>query len=225
MAKDESKDDGFEAEKIIEILPLHLIKADTPEENPKIPVARFLELFSVADSKDKCYIGTAFSMAVLSGCNQPAQLIIFGSILNAFNGASPADSIRMVSLLAAIYVGIGGQIFITSFAQTACMSTAAGRQTKRLRELYFESLLRQCISYFDANDQGALATSVMERTLIIQDGIGEKLALGVQFFSSFVAGLIVALYYVWQLALLMMGVVSVSYKKNFFIEPFHATHF
>ncbi len=42
---------------------------------------------------------------------------------------------------------------------------------------------------------------------MIQDGIGEKLALAIQFSSASVYGLIVAFYYVWQLALLLCGVV------------------
>ena len=38
----------------------------------------------------------------------------------------------------------------------------------------------------------------METTMVIQDGLGEKFALAVQFVSSFVFGLAVALYYSWQ---------------------------
>ena len=43
------------------------------------------------------------------------------------------------------------------------------------------------------NDQAALATSIMESTLVIQDGMGEKMALSVQFVSSFVFGVTTAL--------------------------------
>ena len=56
---------------------------------------------------------------------------------------------------------------------------------------------------------GALASSLMESTLIIQDGIGEKLALAVQFTCSFVFGLAVALYYCWELALLICAIVPI----------------
>ena len=167
----------------------------------------FKDLFIASDSKDRCYIGTAFATAVISGCNQPAQLIILGSILDAFNGATPQESANLVSLLSGMYAVIGVQMFLTSFLQTTLMSAAAGRQTKRLREMYFTSLLRQTVTYFDKIDQGALATSVMERTLIIQDGIGEKMALGIQFATAFFGGLAVALYYVWQLALLIIAVI------------------
>jgi len=49
----------------------------------------------------------------------------------------------------------------------------------------------------------------MESTLLIQDGIGEKLALAIQFTCAFIFGLVVAMYYVWQLALLLCGIVPV----------------
>ena len=172
-------------------------------------VATLSELFGQADGHDRCSMVTAFGMAFLSGCNQPAQLIIFGSILNAFNQSSTNDSIKMVSFLAVMYLVVAIQMFLTNFLQTACMSAAAGRQAKRLRCFYFQALLRQNVAFFDKEDQGALATSVMERTSVLQDGLGEKLALGVQFFSAFFASLAVSLYYVWQLALLMMGVLPV----------------
>ena len=209
-AKD--KEDNLNLEATDTIISIQALRKDVvvdTSEKPTGKMASMCELFCVADSQDKMYIGVAFFMAFLSGCNQPAQLIIFGSILTAFNGATAADSIKLVSLLAGLYAVMGFQMFLSSFAQTALMSAAAGKQTKRLRELYFKSLLRQPVTYFDSNDQGALATSVMERTLIFQDGIGEKLALGVQFFVAFIAGLIVALYYVYKLALLMMGVVPI----------------
>jgi ATP-binding cassette subfamily B (MDR/TAP) protein 1 len=167
------------------------------------------ELLQFADSTDTCLMGTGFCMAIISGLNQPAQLIIFGSILDSFNGSTRSSSIKMVSFLALMYLIVAIQMFITNCLQTACMSATSGRQVKRMRDVYFRSLLRQHIAYFDANDQGALATSVMERTLVIQDGLGEKLALGVQFFVSFIAGIAVAFYYVWQLALLMLGVIPV----------------
>ena len=134
--------------KITSVVPLRTALPVSLGE-PTNKMATFRELFCTADSQDMWYIGTGFFMAFLSGCNQPAQLIIFGSILTAFNGATAASSIKLVSLLAGLYAIMGFQMFISSFAQTALMSAAAGKLTKRLRELYFRALLKQPISYFD----------------------------------------------------------------------------
>jgi ATP-binding cassette, subfamily B (MDR/TAP), member 1 len=78
-----------------------------------------------------------------------------------------------------------------------------------MREEYFSSLLSQDISYFDRVNQGEMATSVIESTTIIQDGIGEKLAIGIQSLFAFIAGFTVALYYAWKLTLLLLAVIPV----------------
>jgi ABC-type multidrug transport system fused ATPase/permease subunit len=73
-----------------------------------------------------------------------------------------------VSFLSIIYAVIGVQMLLSSFLQMACICESAGRQTKTLRERYFGALLRQDIAFFDVNDRAALATSIMERTLVFQ---------------------------------------------------------
>ena len=89
------------------------------------------------------------------------------------------------------------------------MVYSSSRQIKRMREAYFSSLLSQDISYFDRVNQGGMATSVIESTTIIQDGIGEKLAIGIQSLFAFIAGFAVALYYAWKLTLLLLAVIPV----------------
>ena len=171
--------------------------------------ANLIELLRDASIKDKSYFCIGVITAIMSGANQPANLILFGNILNSFNTADRQEQQRMISFLAIMYVVVAVQMFITQFLQTATMTSFAANQTKYLREIYFKALIRQPIAFFDAEDQGALASSVMESTLVIQDGIGEKFALAVQFTCSFVFGLIVALYYCWKLALLICGIVPV----------------
>ena len=50
----------------------------------------------------------------------------------------------------------------------------------------------------------------MEYTDAVQDGLGEKLTLCIQFTSSFVCGIAFALYYCYPLALLLMCVVPIA---------------
>ena len=105
---------------------------------------------------DKLYLVVGLTTAVLSGANQPANLILFGHVLNSFNTASSQQQNDMVSLLALLYVAVAVQMFITQFLQTATMTTLAANQTIKLRKAYFQSLLRQPISFFDTEDQGEI---------------------------------------------------------------------
>jgi ATP-binding cassette subfamily B (MDR/TAP) protein 1 len=163
-----------------------------------------------ATTSDKIYLVVGIITAILSGANQPANLIIFGEVLNSFNAQDESKRTEMINFLAIMYVVVGAQMFLTQFIQNYCMASFSAKQTRNIREEYFKSLIKQPVSYFDVQDQGMLATSVMESTLIIQDGMGEKFGLGVQFSCSFFFGLIVALYYAWQLALLVCAIVPVA---------------
>ena len=152
-------------------------------------------------------LAMALCMAILTGCSQPAQLIIFGNVLDAFNSTEdPADQ---VSLLAILYCVVGTTTFITASLGTRGITIFAGNVTRRLRNKYFESLIRKPVSFFDMaeNDPSLVAVSVMESTNHIAEGLGEKSLLGFQMIISFIVGYGVALYYCWQLALLLMGVI------------------
>jgi ABC-type multidrug transport system fused ATPase/permease subunit len=153
-------------------------------ETEIVPPGKLLDVLRTADAKDKWFCLVGVATAVVSGANQPVSLIIFGNVLNSFNTSDEGDMESAIELLAVLYVVIAVQMFITQFLQTACMTSVAATQTKRIREDYFRALIVQPISFFDSKDQGALATSVMESTLIIQDGIGE-LWLTVHFLYHF----------------------------------------
>ena len=117
----------------------------------------------------------------------------------------------MINFLAGMYLALACQMFVCQFLQTSCMVYASSRQVKRMRESYFRSLLGQDCEYFDAINQGEIATSVIESTTIIQDGIGEKLSIGIQSAFAFICGFAVALYYAWQLTLLLLAVIPVMF--------------
>lgn len=179
---------------------------DPPAVQPE-PVAKLSELLSYADSSDLWAMFAGIFAAMLSGLNQPAQLIVFGSLLNSFNGGG--DGLDKINFLSLLYLILACQMFICQFLQTSCMVYASSKQVRRIREKYFTSLLSQDIAFFDEMNQGELATSVIESTIIIQDGLGEKLAIGIQSLFAFLCGFAVALYYAWQLTLLLLAVIPV----------------
>ena len=60
-----------------------------------------------------------------------------------------------------------------------------------MREQFLAAVLRQDVGWFDLGNSGELATRIKGDTLLVQQGIGEKLGLGVQFFATFVAGFVI----------------------------------
>ena len=73
----------------------------------------FSELLIYADSRDITMMMLGITAAILSGVNQPAQLIVFGSLLNSFN--TGGDGLDKVNFLATMYLVLACQV-CSSFA-------------------------------------------------------------------------------------------------------------
>jgi ABC-type multidrug transport system fused ATPase/permease subunit len=178
---------------------------------PKVEEAKTPQgsIFRFASTTDRLMLALGTFVAFVSGCSQPAQLIVFGNIINAFNDASKSEAVDTVELLALLYFLIGLGTFAVNFLQTAIFTRVAVNITQKIRENYYKALIHQDISFFDREDQGSLSVSVVETSIVIQDGLGEKLGLAIQFTSSFFLGIGVGLYFSWQLALVLCAILPV----------------
>ena len=84
----------------------------------------------------------------------------------------------------------------------------AERQAHQVRIRYLRAVLRQNISWFDLNEgAGAVATRITSDTLAIQDGIGEKVPLSINYAATFVSGFIIAFIKSWELTLVLLSVI------------------
>ena len=73
----------------------------------------------------------AFVTVMVSGLNQPAQLIIFGNLLDSFNTADTAEAVRLVHFFALMYAVVGIQQLITITLQTALATRVAAAQARK----------------------------------------------------------------------------------------------
>ena len=87
-------------------------------------------------------------------------------------------------------VVLGCGTIVIGYFQVTFWSLAAERQTRRLRETLFRSILDKEISYFDMNKSGQLNTRLAEDVNQVHDGIGDKVGSALQFIAGFVAGLV-----------------------------------
>ncbi|KAH8060471.1 ATPase [Aureococcus anophagefferens] len=153
-----------------------------------------MHLLRYATWGDLGLFSLAMATVTISGANQPAQLIIFGNLIDSFSGDNTAKAVRLVHFFALMYALVGVQQLITITIQTALATRVAAKQARRCREHYFAALLRQPVAWFDGENQGAVGASVLESTLAIQDGLGEKFTTGLQGVLA-VFGVAVSLYY------------------------------
>ncbi|XP_071152978.1 ATP-dependent translocase ABCB1-like isoform X2 [Mytilus edulis] len=183
-------------------------------------------LFKYADKIDIVILifGTIFAIGL--GSCMPLNLLLYGEVANALiqytnyvqllsmqNLTSNVTNPQIAALekYANVYdtaveyaflfsmVGVGA--IVTGFFAVTLWTLAAERQIKRIRRLYFESVMRQEIGWFDTHESGELSTRFSEDMHVILDGMGDKVTTMIQWVTTFIAAFVIAFISGWKLAL------------------------
>lgn len=177
-----------------------------------MPMVSPIKVFRFADRWDVLMIiaGTVMSMA--NGVVLPLMCIVFGDMTDSFITAGNSTNSTLEEEMTghAIYFSImGAGVLVAAYLQVALWALAAGRQVKRIRILFFHQIMRQDIGWFDVNETGELNTRLTDDVYKIQEGIGDKVGMLLQGFTSFVVSFIIGLSKGWKLTLVILAVSPV----------------
>uniref|UniRef100_A0A8D0GPQ2 Uncharacterized protein n=1 Tax=Sphenodon punctatus TaxID=8508 RepID=A0A8D0GPQ2_SPHPU len=117
-----------------------------------------------------------------------------------------AENLVSLNRYAYYYVGIGCAVLVLSTIQVWTFLTSAARQTARIREKFFFAVLHQEMAWFDTTQIGTLNTRLTDDINTIHEGIGDKICIFVQFFATFLTGIIIGFVYGWKLTLVILSV-------------------
>ncbi|KAJ1905240.1 hypothetical protein LPJ81_002034 [Coemansia sp. IMI 209127] len=187
-----------------------------PEMQPDpIPV---LKLFRFATKTDFFLAAVGSVCSVAAGVIPPVMTIIFSSLIQAlitFNFdiqvGKTEDAHALLSHEArkyCLWFFILGLIqWVVSYGVNACWAVAAENQGLRIRELYYLSIMRQDIGWFDSVKTGELTTRITNDVNLVQDGISEKFGFVSMNLVSFITGFVIAFVKGWDIALICMCVL------------------
>uniref|UniRef100_A0A1A8GQ60 ATP-binding cassette, sub-family B (MDR/TAP), member 4 n=1 Tax=Nothobranchius korthausae TaxID=1143690 RepID=A0A1A8GQ60_9TELE len=197
-------------------------KKKKKEKEKKEPMVGPLAVFRFADSLDILMIIVGTVMAVANGTVLPLMCIVFGEMTDSLINSAASSinmthpnftSINITSTLQeemtsfAIYYSImGAVVLIAAYLQVSLWTLAAGRQVKRIRTLFFHRIMQQDIGWFDVNETGELNTRLTDDVYKIQEGIGDKVGMLIQSFSSFIAAFVIGFTQGWKLTLVILAV-------------------
>ncbi|KAL1914588.1 uncharacterized protein VTP21DRAFT_8119 [Calcarisporiella thermophila] len=105
------------------------------------------------------------------------------------------------------FLGTVISVMLSSYLHNCFWSLAGENQTKRIRELYFHSILHQDQSWFDLNQSESLNTRLSADTLLIQEGLSEKVGFLLKDISYAIASFTLAFYYGWRLSIVLLAIV------------------
>ncbi|CZR52634.1 related to multidrug resistance protein [Phialocephala subalpina] len=187
-------------------------------------VKDFVRIFRYADRLDVILYVVALVASVASGAALPLMSIIFGAFATKFNdfslgNVSPDTFKKDISHYTLWFIYLFVARLVVSYVANVCVSIAAVRTTRAVREAVLQSTLRQEIWHFDKETNGSIATQVTTNGDRINQGISDKLATAVQALSLFFSAFIVALAVQWKLSLITMSIIPAIFIINGVLVP------
>ncbi|MEQ2297134.1 hypothetical protein AMECASPLE_031567 [Ameca splendens] len=190
------------------------------EKEAKEAMVGPFSLFRFADCWDIMMIIIGTVMAVANGAVLPLLCIVFGDMTDSLvNSASSLSNPNVtipgnmtypleeeMTTFAIYYSILGAVVLIAAYLQVSLWTLAAGRQVKCIRKLFFHRIMQQDIGWFDVNETGELNTRLTDDVYKIQEGIGDKVGMLIQSFSSFIAAFIIGFTRGWKLTLVILAV-------------------
>jgi len=126
--------------------------------------------------------------------------------------------------LCMIVILFGVTRFLALYLALLFFSRAAANQAKRVKALFFRSLLRQEVAWFERNRTGDFAIRITSDLSKFEDGIGEKIALCLNALFAWMSSLISSFYYGWELTLVCLVLVPLTIFITTLIAQFQANY-
>jgi ATP-binding cassette subfamily B (MDR/TAP) protein 1 len=143
--------------------------------------------------------------------------LVFGELIDVFGlwtiQPYPGAYITSEQLLSQVsdktlyFLILAAVTFVATYIYMVIAVYTSEANSFRIRRQYLLAVLRQNIGWFDNVGAGEVATTISTDTLLIQDGIGEKLPLAVAAISTFIAGISIAFYRNWKMTLVLCSVL------------------
>lgn len=133
---------------------------------------------------------------------------IFVNVENSRGADEGASSDINYYTIYFLYITIGS--FITQCVATAGFVYTGGKMTRKIKEHYMDSILRQNIAVFDQHGAGSIATQRTADADLIQDGLSQKLSLTLSAMGTLGATFIICFIMNWKLTFMLIWSIAVG---------------
>uniref|UniRef100_A0A6Q2ZJP2 ABC-type xenobiotic transporter n=1 Tax=Esox lucius TaxID=8010 RepID=A0A6Q2ZJP2_ESOLU len=188
-------------------------KKKTEPKEPQRTVG-FFQLFRYATCCEVFLMVIGLLCSAIHGIALPLMCVVFGDMTDNFVQSGQQYFTNLTSILIYIFsyrnayyfVGIGCAVLLLGTFQVMLFLLTATKQTKRIREKYFHAILHQQMAWFDTHQIGVLNVRMTDDINTINEGLGDKICVFVQFFCTFLTGLIIGFVFGWKLTLVILAI-------------------
>eukprot|EP00744_Colponema_vietnamica_P001927 GILI01003119.1.p1 GENE.GILI01003119.1~~GILI01003119.1.p1 ORF type:complete len:1385 (+),score=394.98 GILI01003119.1:271-4155(+) len=204
----DSEDDGGESDGHLYTQTKKKSLKEIDEEAVKATPVPYLRVLGLCKG-DRWAIALACFGCLGAGLVNPAYAIVFAYILEVFAEFETDKSIidNKVPLWCSMFFVVAVVALICNFL-LAFFAVAGENLTLKIRRALFYSMLRQDMTFFDTpgRDSSALATILSTDAEVIHGLWGPSAGSKVQLLTTLIAGLVIAFYYSWRCALVVIAI-------------------
>ena len=179
-------------------------------------------LVLVAYSTNHAHSGVScssfFSLPALAGATSPVQSLLFSHVVDVYRYTGSV-LMSKTDFWAGMFGVLAGGAGISYFGSLYSSLTMATTIKAKYQQQYFESVLRQRISFFDEEEhsQGALVSRVASDPARLEELLGANMASVYVAIFSILGSVSVSFAYGWKLALVACSVVMpITVAASFF---------
>ncbi|OMJ26394.1 Multidrug resistance protein 1 [Smittium culicis] len=178
-------------------IPNTSLSSTKPPHSVSIP-----KLFRFCSPGEKFLLVIGLSLSVISGSIQAVVTYFFSRFTVLF--VEYTDSVIQNGEANA------KALFIVSYSQNVIFSYVSLKLSIRTKEKYYKSLISQDMTFYDKNDSSDLSSKLSSDINALQDGTGVKFGYILQFVSTFLSEIILAMYFNYRMTLVSLSVLPLS---------------
>ncbi|KAL7719946.1 ABC-type xenobiotic transporter [Entamoeba marina] len=197
-------------------------KSKKPEEKGSVSVPK---LFRYSTFLDYIMLIIGVIASLTAGALQPFMIVVMGEMIDTFYLDSGIEDVTVLPMeeqyalnqtimddtldtmgnlaLKMLYFGLGH--FVAGFLVSICFFILSRRQGIKIRMLYFDSLLRQDMGWYDFHESGELTARIASDVQNIEEGIGSKFGTIIQTITTLIAGYTIGFVKGWDVALVILS--------------------
>ncbi|CAF1931090.1 unnamed protein product [Rotaria magnacalcarata] len=143
---------------------------------------------------------------LITGVSQSIYVVLLAEAITAFSSCTYEERRHLIVRLSIIFVVMGVVLLFIRFIQHAAFAISGSKLTERIRLKAFGHLLRQEMAFFDfpENSSGAICNRLSSDALAVQQVVGARLGIVCEAIATFGFGIILGMYFSWQLTLVVL---------------------
>ncbi|KAI2799512.1 Pgp-2p [Blomia tropicalis] len=204
----------------------------------KMNISTF-EMLKYLSKIDILYLIIGIIGAISTGFAWPTMTTTYGDFIDVFvnfendfnvaNTPEEADQLRKqlmndVLHLMAITMSIMAGFIVGHYIALYCFQQFAQRSMRRIKTIYFQSILRQEVGWYDEQSSGEFASRISNDFKKFENGINENIGMMIYNGSTMIFYLVYGISLGWKLALVILATAPITVVSTYLMTKFQTKY-